>query len=75
MSVIVYSKPNCPQCVLTKNELERLNIEFDVIDVSTDTDAVSHLKQMGFRALPVVKANGEYWSGHKSDKLKSIQVQ
>ena len=51
VQVTVYSKPNCPQCSLTKNRLEKLEIPF------TEESVLDHLeefKQRGHLAAPVV---------------------
>ncbi len=38
-SVILYTKPACPQCSATKRALEKLGVEYSLIDVTKDDDA------------------------------------
>jgi glutaredoxin len=52
--IIVYSKPNCPQCVLTKNYLTNREIEFEERDISTNDAWRDNLLEMGYMQLPVV---------------------
>lgn len=41
--VVVYGKPNCPNCNTVKNILNARSIEFDYIDVTEDQDALRKL--------------------------------
>ena len=72
MSVIVYSKQNCPQCELTKRDMDILGIEYSVVDIEKDTLAMDELISMGFKSAPVVKAEGSFWSGYDQEKIKSL---
>ena len=73
MSVIVYSKPNCPNCVKTKNTLKARGIEFTEIDIMQDDNAFIHVTQeLDYRQLPVVKTGGQSWSGHDEERLSAL---
>lgn len=63
--MIVYSKPNCPQCDMTKKELDRLGIKYKVVDLTQDHEALTRLKDLGYRQAPVVEAGNYVWSGYK----------
>ena len=56
MMIKVYSKPNCMQCDFTKKHLDRMGLEYQAVDVTTDQQALDEVKQMGFHGLPVVVA-------------------
>ena len=58
MSVVVYSKTVCPNCVTLKNQLKSKGIEFTEIKVDEDMKALAYLKQQGFRAVPVLMKDG-----------------
>lgn len=70
--VIVYSKPNCPQCDLTKRDLDILGIEYKTIDVSQDKDALESIRAMNFRSVPVVVTKTDNWAGYNQEKIKSL---
>jgi len=55
----IYSKPFCPFCDKAKHLLEDYGIEFDVVDISEDTEAYTFLTESGFRSVPQVFKNGE----------------
>ncbi|POH13414.1 hypothetical protein BGL41_04650 [Fructilactobacillus sanfranciscensis] len=73
--VIVYSKDNCVQCKMTKQELNRNGIEFKEINldhVNNADDIRAELREQGFQATPVVKTENETWTGFRPAKIKQI---
>lgn len=72
MSITVYSKPNCPQCELTKRDMDILGIEYKTIDISVQQDQLERLAGLGFRTAPVVETDRDVWSGYKQDKIKEL---
>jgi glutaredoxin-like protein NrdH len=73
-SITVYTKPLCPQCNLTKLQLDKLGIEHRVIDVTADPEAHAYVKSLGYSQAPVVVVNdGErHWGGFRVDKLREL---
>lgn len=72
MEVVVYSKPNCMQCEQTKKWLEKKGIEFSVVDMSVDADALEKMKQLGYRQAPVVVAGEDHWAGFNPAKINAL---
>ena len=73
MSVLVYSKPNCPQCTKTKNTLKAAGVGFDEIDITEDDNAFMRVTQeLGYRQMPVVEAGDQHWSGHDDVMLSAL---
>lgn len=72
MTITVYSKPNCPQCELTKRDMDILGIEYQTIDISQNQDKLNELVQMGFRSAPVVQTDSETWAGYDQAKIKNL---
>ena len=73
--VIVYSKDNCVQCKMTKQELNRHGIEFKEVNldhVDNADDIRAKLREQGFQATPVVETENETWTGFRPDKIKEI---
>ncbi len=58
MSVIVYSKNNCPACERAKALLKSKNIEYDVKNIDKDLDAMDFVVANKHRAMPVVYKDG-----------------
>lgn len=72
MTVTVYTKPNCVQCDATKRSLTKLGIEFNTIDATQDEKVYNMLVEKGFKAMPVVNADDEWWSGFNPDKINGL---
>jgi glutaredoxin len=58
MSVIVYSKKNCPACERAKALLTKNGVEFEVKNIDTDLDAMDFVVSKKHRAMPVVYKDG-----------------
>lgn len=72
MSITVYSKPNCVQCDATYRALVKNGLEYDVIDITQDEQALATVKALGYQQAPVVFAEGDHWSGFRPDKIKAL---
>lgn len=73
LSIIVYSKPRCPQCVATCRKLDGLGAQYESVDAS---EALSFIRGLGYSQAPVVvvkDAEGavvRHWSGFRPDLIK-----
>lgn len=72
MTVTVYSKPNCPQCEMTKRLFDRLEVAYQSVDVTQDQEALDYILSLGYRQAPVVVAGDEHWSGYRPDRVKTL---
>lgn len=72
MKVILFTKPACPQCVMTKRALGEANIEIEEIDVTQDQTALSTIQEKSFRSVPVVRAGDQWWSGFRPDLIRQF---
>ncbi len=61
VKVTVYSKPACVQCDATYRALDKKGIEYSVVDISTDGDALERVRALGYLQAPVVVAGEESW--------------
>ena len=68
----VYSKPACMQCNATTKALDRKGLEYDVIDISVDTEAYALVESMGYRQVPVVVAGDRHWAGFRPDMIGQL---
>lgn len=69
----VYTKPNCVQCVATKRLFDGKELNYELVDVSVDGDALLSIMDLGYLQVPVVvTALGEHWSGFRPDKIGEL---
>ncbi|WP_159599115.1 glutaredoxin-like protein NrdH [Agromyces humi] len=72
MTVTVYTKPSCVQCNATYRALDGKGIQYDVIDVSVDEQALAHIKSLGYLQAPVVITDDDHWSGFNPIKIGEL---
>ena len=66
----VYGKSNgCANCVVAKETLERHNIEYKFIDVMEDKGALDFIKSMGYRQVPIIENEGDFYTFKTLDDL------
>jgi Glutaredoxin and related proteins len=64
----VYSKNNCPFCVMAKNYLQSKNINFREINIEQDPEAREFIQKQGLRTVPQIFMDGKIfveggWTG------------
>lgn len=72
MDITLYSKPLCVQCDATKRALDKAGIDYDVVDITEDEDALEMVKSLGYVQAPVVITSEDRWSGFRPDKVKAL---
>ncbi len=72
MNIVVYSKPACVPCTATTRALDRQGMEYDVIDISNDQDALELVQSLGYRQVPVVVAGEKHWAGFRPDMISTL---
>lgn len=70
---IVYTKPNCQQCNMTKKQFDKQGVAYEVIDISEDHDARDYVLSLGHLSAPVVVAGNESWSGYRPDRIQALR--
>jgi glutaredoxin-like protein NrdH len=75
MSITVYSKPACVQCDATYRALDKRGIEYTVVDISQDTEALEMVRSLGYLQAPVVVAGDTHWSGFRPDQIATLAQQ
>lgn len=73
----IYSKPNCPNCMLTKSLLDRLGAKYENIDVTIDDSAMEHIQKLGYMALPVLEKGRKHmnvstWTSFVQENIKNF---
>lgn len=72
MTITVYSKPACVQCTATTRALEASGLNFEVVDLTGDADAMTRVTELGYRQAPVVIAGEAHWAGFRPDLIASL---
>ncbi|WP_209448923.1 glutaredoxin-like protein NrdH [Rhodococcus qingshengii] len=62
MSITVYTKPACMQCNATYRALDKVGIEYGVIDITENAQAHDYVMSLGYLQAPVV-AGDVHFSG------------
>lgn len=66
----VYGKSSgCTNCVIAKETLEKYGIEYDFIDVSQDKESLNLIKSLGYRQVPVIEDEGDWYTLKTLDDL------
>ena len=75
MSITVFSKPSCVQCDATYRILGKYGLDYEVVDISEDIEALETVKALGYQQAPVVFADGDHWSGFRPDQISALATQ
>lgn len=71
MTITVYSKPSCVQCTATYRALDKQGLDYDIVDLSVDAEALDFVRSLGYQQAPVVVAGDDHWSGYRPDRIKA----
>lgn len=74
MTITLYTKPSCLQCIATKKALDKHGLEYELIDISTDDDAREYVQKLGYLQAPVVEVGDEHWSGYRPERINELQL-
>jgi glutaredoxin len=58
MSVVIYSKNNCPACDRAKALLMRYEIAYEIRNIDTDMEAMDFIAAQGHRSVPQIYRDG-----------------
>lgn len=72
MTTTVWTTPSCVQCEMTKKQLTRLNIPFEVKDLSENPEKLEEFKGKGLLQAPIVETAHGIWSGFRLDKIQGL---
>ncbi|MGO8256333.1 glutaredoxin-like protein NrdH [Rhizobium ruizarguesonis] len=72
MTITVYSKPACVQCTATYRALDRLGVDYDIVDISEDAEALDRVRSLGYMQAPVVIAGEQHWAGFRPEMISAL---
>ena len=73
--ITVFSKDFCVQCTATYRALDKLGLDYTVVRIDEDEEALTAIMAMGYMQAPVVMAGAQHWSGFRPDLIKALAVQ
>jgi glutaredoxin len=56
----LYTRTVCPKCMWIKSELQRAEVEVEIINVDHDAEAFERLVAAGAMSVPVLEVEGEF---------------
>lgn len=71
-TITVYTTPGCPQCTTTFRALDKANLDYSTVDLTTDDAALARVKELGYSQAPVVVTDSDHWSGFRPDKISAL---
>lgn len=72
-SIVIYSTPTCPFCIMAKNFFKKHNIAYEEKDVAADqTAAQQMIKKSGQMGVPVIEVDGEIIIGFDQGRLSGL---
>lgn len=75
-AIAVYTKPNCVQCKQTYMLLDKLDLEYTLIDITQDAGAYTYVTEtLGYQAAPVVVTEESHWYGFRPDLINALKDQ
>lgn len=75
MTITVYTKPSCVQCIATYRTLDKLGLDYTTVDISTDAEARDYVMALGYQQAPVVVAGDTHWSGFRPERIQALSVE
>jgi glutaredoxin-like protein NrdH len=52
--------------------LDKLEIDYDTVDITQDDSALEMVMSMGFKSAPVVITDSDSWAGFQPDKINAL---
>ena len=52
--------------------MDKQGLEYDVVDISEDSEARDYVMALGYLQAPVVVVGDEHWSGFRPDRIKAL---
>lgn len=71
ISIVVWEKQNCVQCMQTKREFDKRGIVYKARKLTPK--AIEKFIELGLTAAPIVETDTKRWSGFRLEKIKSLE--
>lgn len=77
MTVTVFTKNACMQCVATFRQLDKKGIRYNKVNIEETPEALDQVASLGYRQMPVVLANAgseneQHWAGFNPGRIAGL---
>ena len=73
MTVTVFTNPSNPQCEATEQELAKLGVRYDTVDLTKNPSTFEQIKKRWLQADSGRHLNRtSSWSGHRPDLIRQL---
>lgn len=73
VAVVVWSKPDCRQCIATKRALDKHGIPFIERDLTEHTEQATRFRDAGYATAPIVVTSRGTWAGYRPELIKELK--
>lgn len=71
--ITIYTTPHCMGCEMTRRQLDKAGVDYQVVDLSTRPDLVDQFRHEGLTSAPIVESpDGERTAGFRPDRIKAM---
>ncbi|CED91305.1 glutaredoxin domain-containing protein [Actinomyces succiniciruminis] len=71
--ITIYTTPHCMGCEMTRRQLDKAGVDYQVIDLTTRPDLVAQFRGEGLTSAPIVESpDGERTAGFRPDRIKAM---
>ncbi|WP_409311380.1 glutaredoxin-like protein NrdH [Pectobacterium sp. B1J-3] len=74
MRITIFTKPDCVQCNATRRALDKQGIDYQLVDLTEDAQALQQVRALGYQQVPVVMTADDHWSGFRPDKISTLHA-
>ncbi|KGA22100.1 glutaredoxin [Pectobacterium brasiliense] len=74
MRITIFTKPDCVQCNATCRALDKQGINYQLVDLTEDEQALQQVRALGYQQVPVVMTADDHWSGFRPDKISTLNA-
>jgi glutaredoxin-like protein NrdH len=73
MTITVWEKPSCVQCMQTKREFDKRGIIYKTRRLDKSPKAIQRFLELGFLSAPIIETDDRRWGGFRLEKIKSLE--
>lgn len=75
---VLYSKADCMGCYASEEMMKAKKLVFSVVKMDEDSEALRHVKELGFMSAPVIVVYNEdrvveAWSGFRPERIEELK--
>jgi glutaredoxin-like protein NrdH len=70
--ITLYTEPGTPAHKWATHALQRTGRQFELVDVTADPEALSHIRALGYEGPPVIEVGDQHWPGNDPEAIRSL---